>query len=75
VATPSRQAPRPRRLIARLLPTTLGIDATAGALFDDRLTAAGLGLAALHAAVLLAAGWAVYRTAIAKGLTDGRLGP
>ncbi|MGH3735186.1 MAG: ABC transporter permease [Micromonosporaceae bacterium] len=67
-------------LAAKFVPTTLGIDVSRKALFDGApvtaLVADGsLGAAALHAAVMLAVGWAVYRWAVRVGLRDGRLGP
>jgi ABC-2 type transport system permease protein len=67
-------------LVAKIMPTTLGIDATRKALFDaqplNALVADGsLAWAALHAAVLLLVGWTVYQRAVSTGLRDGRLGP
>lgn len=62
-------------IVAKLVPTTLGIDATSTALFDEGPTGSGVALAALHAAVMLAVGWSVYHAAIGKGRKDGRLGP
>ncbi|MGH3950006.1 MAG: ABC transporter permease [Pseudonocardiaceae bacterium] len=67
-------------LAAKFVPTTLGIDASRKALFGDQSLAAlladgSIGWAALHAAVMLLIGWAVYQRAISNGLRDGRLGP
>lgn len=72
--------PAALEVVAKFAPTTLGIDATRQALFDDATLGAlwadgSLSWAALHAAVLLAAGWVVYQRAITIGLRDGRLGP
>lgn len=66
--------------VAKFAPTTLGIDATRRALFESATLAAlwadgSLGWTALHAAILLIAGWVVYQRAITIGLRDGRLGP
>lgn len=66
--------------VAKFAPTTLGIDATRKALFEEASLGAlwtdgSLGWAALHAAVLMVAGWALYQRAISIGLRDGRLGP
>lgn len=65
---------------AKLLPTTLGIDASRRILFEDDTLALlwldhTLFWTALHAATMLAVGWTVYQTAIRRGLRDGRLGP
>jgi ABC-2 type transport system permease protein len=63
-------------LAAKLVPTTLGIDATRQVLLDGRdLADSGLPLVAGHAAVMLLAGWLTYQVAIRRGLRDGRLGP
>lgn len=67
-------------VIAKLWPTTLAVDAAQRLLFD------GVGLAGLwadytlqlaigHAALMLLLGWAVFRTAVRRGLKIGRLGP
>lgn len=66
--------------VAKFAPTTLGIDATRKALFEEASLGAlwadgSLGWAAVHAPVLLLAGWVVYQRAISIGLRDGRLGP
>lgn len=77
---PIAALPAGLELVAKFVPTTLGIDATRKALFDEAslstLWADGtLGWAALHAAVLVLVGWAVYQRAVSIGLRDGRLGP
>jgi ABC-2 type transport system permease protein len=66
-------------LVAKLVPTTLGVDAT------RRLTTTGetlghiwadgtLPWALVHAAIMLILGWTVYQAAIRRGLRQGRLG-
>ena len=67
-------------LVARLVPGTLGIEATRGVLFgDDSLGALWSGgdlqWAALHAAAMLLVGWATYQVNVRRGLRNGRLGP
>jgi ABC-2 type transport system permease protein len=67
-------------VIARLVPSTLGIQATRAVLFQDHSLAAiwsdgALPLAAVHAAAMLIIGWAVYQRNIGRGLANGRLGP
>jgi ABC-2 type transport system permease protein len=62
-----------------LVPTALGIDATRRLLIDGQAlwqvwTDGTLPWALVHAAVLMALGWAVYQTAIRRGLREGRLG-
>ncbi|MGH2811837.1 MAG: ABC transporter permease [Actinomycetota bacterium] len=66
--------------VARLVPGTLGIEATRAVLFDGASLASvwtrgTLGWTILHAAAMLAVGWAVYQRAIGRGLRTGRLGP
>lgn len=65
---------------AKLVPTTLGMDATRRILFFDQTLAdvwadGTLAWALLHAAVMLLAGWTVFHVNITRGLRDGRLGP
>ncbi|MGH3712812.1 MAG: ABC transporter permease [Micromonosporaceae bacterium] len=67
-------------VLARCVPTTLGMDATRRILFFDQtlgdVWADGtLAWAVLHASVMLLTGWAVYAGNVARGLRDGRLGP
>ena len=67
-------------VVARLVPGTLGIQTTRAVLFDDASLAGvwsdgDIRLAALHAAVMLILGWAVYQWNVRKGLANGRLGP
>lgn len=62
-----------------LIPTTLGLDATrriltGGESLGQVWSDGTLPWALLHATVLLVLGWAVYQTAIRRGLRDGRLG-
>jgi len=66
--------------IARLLPTTLGIEATRKLLLDglslDAVWSDGtLPLLLAHTAATLAFGWVVYEWATQRALRDGRLGP
>lgn len=67
-------------VVARLVPSTLGIQATREVLFQDASLASAwsdgdLSLAAVHAAAMLVLGWAVYQWNIRRGLANGRLGP
>ncbi|MDE3073859.1 MAG: ABC transporter permease [Chloroflexota bacterium] len=67
-------------VFAKLVPTTLGLDATRRIMFGHETLAGvwadhSLSFALVHAAVLVAVGWAAYQTAIRRGLRDGRLGP
>lgn len=67
-------------IIARLVPGTLGMEATRKVLFADASLASlwsqgTLAWAVIHAAALLAIGWALYQRSIKKGLRNGRLGP
>jgi ABC-2 type transport system permease protein len=66
--------------VARLVPGTLGIEATRAVLFDGTTLASvwtngTLPWAILHAASMIAVGWVTYQRAIRKGLRTGRLGP
>lgn len=72
--------PHGLEVAAKFVPTALGGDATRRILFDGESLAAAwnghsLQWAFLHAVVMLAAGWVVYRLAVRRGLRDGRLGP
>lgn len=65
---------------ARLVPGTLGIEATRKVLFEGASLASVwsqgiMAWAVLHAAAMLVIGWAVYQRSIRKGLRNGRLGP
>lgn len=67
-------------LIARLVPGTLGVQTTRdvllqGASLSSVWSDGDLLWAAVHAAVMLAVGWAVYGWNIRRGLAEGRLGP
>lgn len=67
-------------LVARVVPGTLGVQATRAVVFEDMSLAGAwsdgdLPLAAVHAAAMLLLGWAVYQWNIRKGLANGRLGP
>ncbi|HEX6197817.1 MAG TPA: ABC transporter permease [Jiangellaceae bacterium] len=70
-------------LVAKLVPTTLGVDAIRRltAPVDGTVESLGdvwadgtLPWALVHAAILLVLGWAIYQAAIRRGLRDGRLG-
>lgn len=66
--------------IARLVPGTLGIEATRKVLFEGASLAyvwsqGTLPWAILHAASMLLVGWAVYQRSTKRGLRSGRLGP
>jgi ABC-2 type transport system permease protein len=67
-------------VIAKLWPTTLGVDATRQVLFDgasltDLWLDYTLPLAAGHAALMLLLGWVVFHIGIRRGMARGRLGP
>ena len=77
---PPELFPRGLEIIAKLAPTTLGIEATRSVLVDgdglgDLWASGALGWLIAHSAVLIAAGWAAYRWQIRRALRDGRLGP
>ncbi|MGH2587322.1 MAG: ABC transporter permease [Dehalococcoidia bacterium] len=68
------------QVIAKLVPSTLGIDVMRRILIEDSSLAAtwadhSLQWALLHAAVMLLLGWTVYQWQIRRGLREGRLGP
>ncbi len=67
------------QVVAKFAPSTLGIDVIRRVLFAHESLAVvwstgHLPLAIVHAAVMFAFGWAVYWSAIDRGLRDGRLG-
>lgn len=67
-------------LLAKLVPTTLGVSATRRVLADgDSLaylwTDGALGWLLLHTTLLVVAGWVAYQAQIRRALRDGRLGP
>ncbi len=77
---PPELFPRWLELIAKLVPSTLGISATRRILLDgaslgDLAADGALGWLVLHTAVLVASGWAAYQWQIRRVLRDGRLGP
>lgn len=66
-------------LIAKLVPTTLGVSATRRILVDDDSLAdlasdGALGWLVLHTLVLIVAGWVAYQWQVRRALRDGRLG-
>jgi ABC-2 type transport system permease protein len=66
-------------LVAKLVPTTLGVDATrrlttTGETLGDVWADGTLQWALVHAAIMLILGWTVYPAAIRRGLREGRLG-
>jgi ABC-2 type transport system permease protein len=66
-------------LVAKLVPTTLGVDATrrlttTGETLGDVWADGTLQWALVHAAIMLILGWTVYQAAIGRGLREGRLG-
>ncbi|HYY78726.1 MAG TPA: ABC transporter permease [Actinomycetes bacterium] len=66
--------------LARLAPTTLGVEVTRRVLLDGQPLSAAwadqrLVWLLLHAAALLAAGWTLWQWNIRRGLRNGRLGP
>ncbi|MGD9891918.1 MAG: ABC transporter permease, partial [Dehalococcoidia bacterium] len=68
------------QVIAKLVPSTLGIDVLRRMLIEDASLAAtwadhSLQWALLHTAAMLLLGWTVYQWQIRRGLRDGRLGP
>ncbi|MQA00020.1 MAG: hypothetical protein GEU80_11955 [Dehalococcoidia bacterium] len=68
------------QVVAKLLPSTLGIDAMRRILIDDATLASiwsdgSLPWLLVHTAVMLLAGWTVYQWQVRRGLRDGRLGP
>ncbi len=68
------------QLMAKLLPSTLGIDVMRRIVIDDGTLVStwsdgSLPWLLLHTAVMLVAGWTVYQWQVRRGLRDGRLGP
>ncbi|MGH2532633.1 MAG: ABC transporter permease [Thermomicrobiales bacterium] len=68
------------QVIAKLAPSTLGIDVMRKLLIEDRSLAAtwsdhSLQWTLVHAVAMLLLGWTVYQCQIRRGLRDGRLGP
>ncbi|MGH9138846.1 MAG: ABC transporter permease, partial [Acidimicrobiales bacterium] len=77
---PVEQFPQGLELIAKLVPTTLGVAASRRILVDGDTLAdlAGegtLGWLLLHTLVLAVAGWAAYQWQVRRALRDGKLGP
>ncbi|MGH9112326.1 MAG: ABC transporter permease [Acidimicrobiales bacterium] len=67
-------------LLAKMVPTTLGVAATRRILVDgdslaDLWTAGALGWLLLHTTLLVVAGWVAYQWQIRRALRAGRLGP
>ncbi len=68
------------QIVAKLLPSTLGIDVMRRILIENQSLATtwsdhSLQWTLLHAAAMLVLGWTVYQAQIRRGLRDGRLGP
>lgn len=68
------------QVVAKLVPSTLGIEVMRKLLIEDRSLAAtwadhSLQWTLLHAAAMLLLGWTVYQWQIRRGLREGRLGP
>jgi ABC-type polysaccharide/polyol phosphate export permease len=66
--------------LARLAPTTLGVEVTRTVLLDAQPLSAAwadqrLAWLLLHAAASLAAGWTLWQWNVSRGLRNGRLGP
>lgn len=77
---PPELFPRSLELVAKLLPTTLGISATRRVLVDGAIWAelvgdGSLGWLTLHTVVLVAGGWIAYQSQVRRALRDGRMGP
>jgi ABC-2 type transport system permease protein len=77
---PVEQFPHGLELIAKLVPTTLGIAATRRILVDGDSLAnlagdGALGWLLLHTVMLVVAGWAAYQWQVRRALRDGKLGP
>lgn len=67
------------QVVAKIVPSTLGIDATRRMLFANETLGGiwsdgSLPLAIVHAGLMLVLGWIVFQGAIRRGLRDGRLG-
>jgi ABC-2 type transport system permease protein len=68
------------QVVAKLVPSTLGIDAMRKLLIEGQSLAAtwadhSLQWTLLHAVAMLLLGWTVYQWQIRRGLREGRLGP
>lgn len=77
---PPELFPRWLELIAKLLPTTLGISATRRVLVDgvsvsELVRDGSLAWLVLHTLLLVAGGWLAYQWQIRRALRDGRMGP
>lgn len=77
---PPEVFPRWQELIAKLLPSTLGISATRrvlveGASMADLARHGSFGWLVLHTIVLVAGGWVAYQWQVRRALRDGRMGP
>lgn len=77
---PPELFPRGLELVAKLVPSTLGISATRrvlieGASLADLTRDGSLGWLALHTILLVAGGWVAYQWQIRRALRNGRMGP
>lgn len=77
---PPELFPRWLELIAKLLPSTLGISATRRVLVDgasltDLARLGSLGWLVVHTVVVVAGGWVAYQWQARRALRDGRMGP
>lgn len=77
---PVEEFPGGLELLAKLVPTTLGIAALRDIAVDgdslgDLIRGGTLGWLVLHTGVLVVAGWAAYQWQVRRALRDGRLGP
>lgn len=68
------------QIVAKFLPSTLGIDVMRRILLEHQSLAStwtdhSLQWTVLHAAAMLVLGWTVYQAQIRRGLREGRLGP
>lgn len=77
---PPELFPRWLEMIAKLVPSTLGIAATRQVLVDgaslpDLARDGSLGWLVAHTTVLVAGGWFAYQRQIHRALRDGRMGP
>lgn len=77
---PPELFPRWLELIAKLVPSTLGISATRlvlvdGASLADLARHGSLGWLVLHTVVLVAGGWLAYQWQVRRALRDGTMGP
>ncbi len=77
---PPELFPRWLELIAKLLPSTLGISATRRVLVDgvslsELVRDGSLAWLVLHTIILVAGAWLAYQWQIRRALRDGRMGP